>query len=158
MLEQVARECITDSWRFELFSFFPFAMVITQSNGKSIMWYVAHVPPSLNTFSLSLRFWHWTSPHTFYAAVCVYVHLLFLSFFKGESIDFPFHFIRYLFYLYVYHYFVVARCVVARGFNALWLFSFNWNSRHFNACFGKNWQIYLSSNFFGLISSHWEDF
>lgn len=109
-------------------------------------------------FSLSLRFWHWTSPHTFYAAVCVYVHLFFLSFFKGESIDFPFHFIRYLFYLYVYHYFVVARCVVAGGFNALWLFSFNWNSRHFHACFGKNWQIYLSSNFFGLISSHWEDF
>lgn len=28
-------------------------MVITQSNGKSIMWYVAHVPPSSNTFSLS---------------------------------------------------------------------------------------------------------
>ena len=81
------RECITDSWRCELLSF---AMVITQSNGKSIMWYVAHVPPSSNTFSLSLalslRFWHWTSPHI-HSAVCACMY-----FFKGEHwFSFSFH-------------------------------------------------------------------
>lgn len=114
------------------------------------------------TLSLPLRFWHWTSPHI-HSAVCVII----IS--TKASIDFPFHFIRYLFYLHGYHYFVVThiilsdgvccRCVVAWSwFHALWLFSFNWNSRHFHASKKKNyWQIYSSSNFFGLISCYWEE-
>lgn len=60
------------------------------------------------TLSLPLRFWHWTSPHI-HSAVCVII----IS--TKASIDFPFHFIRYLFYLHGYHYFVVTHIILSDG-------------------------------------------
>lgn len=116
-------------------------MVITQSNGKSIMWYVAHVPPSSNTFSLSyslspsevltLNFTAYTL-----GGMCYYY------FYKGEHwFSFSFHQIFILspwLSLFCGHsHYSFWRCVVDvvawSWFHALWLFSFNWNSRHFHA-------------------------